>query len=163
MRNRFYDLEIQFSLIPGWFKYSLCNVMGLWYLGPLKCTFLLHSVLRRGQDWAQRGPEVTRSQGKAQNARIEGINELMLQAKVPENHGRLEVVSRALDLTKLLRHLTRCASRPNCLHAHYPHTLTQSTVTSQHFIAMKCYTAVKCFTWMTQVTPFMTFRYIVIM
>jgi hypothetical protein len=55
-----------------------------------------------------------RSQGNAENARIEGINELMLQAKVPENHDRLEIVPKALDLTKSLRHLAHCVSRSNC-------------------------------------------------
>jgi hypothetical protein len=63
----------------------------------------------------QGGIEVSRSQGNAKDERIEGINELMLQAKVPENHDRLEVVPQALDLIKSLRHLIRCALRPNCL------------------------------------------------
>ena len=48
----------------------------------------------------QKGLEVSRSQGNAKDARIEGINELMLQAKVHENLGRLEVVPEALALTK---------------------------------------------------------------
>jgi hypothetical protein len=47
------------------------------------------------------------------NARIEGINELMLQAKVPENHDCLEVVPRALNLTKLPQHLTWYVTCPN--------------------------------------------------
>jgi hypothetical protein len=62
----------------------------------------------------QKGTEISRSQDNAKNARIEGINELILQAKVPENHDCLEVVPRALNLTKSPRHLARCATCPNC-------------------------------------------------
>jgi hypothetical protein len=58
------------------------------------------------------GLEVSQSQSNAKDARIEGINELMLQAKVPENLGRLEVVPEALALTKSLHHLIRVALCP---------------------------------------------------
>jgi hypothetical protein len=59
---------------------------------------------------------IRQGQGNDENTRIEVINELMLQAKVPENLGQLKVIPEALALTKSLRHLIRGASRPQCLH-----------------------------------------------
>jgi hypothetical protein len=82
----------------------------------------------------QKGPGISQSQDNTKNARIEGINELMLQAKVPENHGRLEVVPRALNLTKSPRHLTQCVTRPNCLQMP-PHALTLRSCTSYRELA----------------------------
>ena len=79
---------------------------------------------------------IRRGQGNDENTRIEVINELMLQAKVPENLGQLEVVPEALALTKSLCHLIRSASRP-------PN-------------ASKCLTAMTCRTAMAPLTPFMT-------
>jgi hypothetical protein len=74
------------------------------------------------------------SRDNTKNARIEGINELMLQAKVPENHDRLEVVPRALNLTKSPRHLTQCATHSNCPQMP-PHTLTPYSRTNYRELA----------------------------
>ena len=50
--------------------------------------------------------ELANCRGSGTGCYLEGLLELMLQAKVPENPDRLEEPARALDLTKLPRHLT---------------------------------------------------------
>jgi hypothetical protein len=109
--------------------YTLIN-----YYESVDLTCQRVTLLWRGQGWMQKGPEISWSRDNTKNARIEGINELMLQAKVPENHDRLEVVPRALNLTKSPRHLTQCATHSNCPQMP-PHTLTPRSRTNYHELA----------------------------